>query len=147
MWNLNVHYHINNSLPLVPKLSQLTPAHTFPRYFIPLGFHTGSQDSAVSTVTCKRMASKPTQPPIQWAPGFPQGWSSWSKVLTIHNLLVPGCEWAGAILLLPLCTCIGRSCSDLEPLNFHTKTLYGFPCTGQMRLPAHPSSCDHRNYI
>jgi len=34
LWNANVHYHINNSLPPVPILSQVNPVHTPKSHFL-----------------------------------------------------------------------------------------------------------------
>ena len=44
---------------------------------------------------------------------FPRRHSGRSVMLTTHLLLVPGCEWVGAIHPSPLCACIGMSWVDL----------------------------------
>jgi hypothetical protein len=48
------------------------------------------------------MALRPTQPPIQWVPGFfSWGWSGWGVKLTTHLHLVPRSRMRGFIPLLP----------------------------------------------
>jgi len=60
-----------------------------------------------------RPALRPTQPPVQWAPGLSQGQSNQGMVLTSHFFLGLGCRRVGAISPPPLRASSGMSWADV----------------------------------
>jgi hypothetical protein len=59
---------------------------------------------SMTSITTPRL----TQPRVRRVRGISREWSGRSMVLTTHHLLVPDCEWVGAIPPTPIC--FAQSC-------------------------------------
>jgi hypothetical protein len=59
-----------------------------------------------------RPATRPTQILVKWVPDL-SWWAKRPECGANHSLPAPGCKWAGAITLLPLCACKAMSWGDL----------------------------------